>query len=72
MASHTDFKMIYNVYSGEYPFTDWLGIINADTPEEALDKALKELKQFPHCVVEPELTPLQQAHLVNSRMEQLQ
>jgi hypothetical protein len=42
----------YNVYTGEYPFTDWIGYVTADTPEEALDSAIKTLGgAFPHPVI---------------------
>lgn len=43
--------MEFIVYNGEYPFDKQLGVVFADTAEEALAKALDEHGN--HCVVGP-------------------
>lgn len=46
--------MEFNVYNGEYPFDQLLGVVAADTAEEALQLALQAYgKLHPHCVVGP-------------------
>jgi hypothetical protein len=54
---------VYVVYTGEYPFADFLGHISAETAEEALAKAIKHFgKEFPHPVVQEEVTASMYAH----------
>jgi len=43
--------MTFLVYNGEYPFDTVLGTVVAETPEEALKKALEQYGN--HCIVGP-------------------
>ena len=44
----------YNIYRGEYPFDELLGQTQAETAEQALQQAIKQLNGVDlHPVVEP-------------------
>lgn len=47
--------MEFIVYNGEYPFNQQLGVVYAETAEEALTKALNEHGN--HCVIGPVQDP---------------
>lgn len=46
-----DPQMTFLVYNGEYPFDTVLGTVVAETPEDALKKALEQYGN--HCIVGP-------------------
>ena len=43
----------YSVFNGEYPFDIFLGVVSGDTPEAALEMAIRlSNDNYPHPVIE--------------------
>jgi hypothetical protein len=62
--------MQYNVFRGEYPFNDRIGVVEApdDQPELALQRAKEKYKQVDHNpVVEPqEVSKREEQQILNA------